>query len=641
MKVRLGDIEQANQLVSDRAVGMDGLQQFVNTKPVSCIDRQNLRFADLRVRMLFSCLIDADRLDTQIHGNGCLPETQKLNAPVLLQRLENYIAERANGVNSGTVKMARMNVLNACLDEGKKAPRNTMLFSMTVPTGGGKTLASMAFALQRATTFPDAVRRIIVVIPFLSIIEQNAGEYAKALGDDVVFEHHSGNLRQEKTDTNETYDPVDTSRKLLEENWDAPIVVTTSVRFFESLYSNKPRDLRRLHNLARSLVILDEVQTLPRQFLGTLLSMMEDLSKNWGTQFLYCTATQPAFEKRVNAFETDMRWATGTIHEIIPEPSKLFDVLKRVEVEWPKPDEKRSWEQLVERLADHPRALCVVNLKKHALDLFHALRSEVERRGFDAGAVLHLSTRMCAAHRLDVIARIRQRLTDNQDAPCWVISTQLIEAGVDLDFPVVYRALGPFDSIAQAAGRCDREGKLTATLGRPGGRVVVFRPEADGKLPAGYKEAVDCTNTLLNASANALSIHDPKHMRRYFDKLYGGDEHDVNDIEALRKQLDFPAVADRFKMIDDATQAVLVPWGEKGRAIIESFMRAFEINKTLYKEAQRFQIGLYEWEFKAALKAGAIFEVSHESGVWAAKSSTYSDTEGFSVRNPDAAEFIV
>lgn len=637
---------EAGRLARERAYEQDGLRTLLADRPPALgeADSAASLSLELSIRMLFSCLVDADRLDCVRHQRGCLPTLSQLNAAQNLTRLLDYVGRRAEKAQPDNVKSARQMVLEACL---RSAGAEERLFSLTVPTGGGKTLASMAFALKRAVLRPEEVRRIIVVIPFLSIIEQNAWVYAEALGVDTVLEHHSGDfgrLRQANdkfVPSPETEDypnnQVEWRSELATENWDAPIIVTTSVRFFESLFSNRPSDLRRLHNIARSVVILDEVQTLPKGFLGTLLSMISGLAEEWGTTFVFCTATQPAFEKGRNCGDVDMRWATGSIRPIISEEfqSQLFHDLKRVvDPEWPKADEKCSVDQIADRIQTEDRALCIVNTKRHALELYGKLVERAMESGCDPSKVFHLSTRMCAQHRLDKIVQIRY-IMDATNKPCQVVSTQLVEAGVDLDFPVVFRAMGPLDSVVQAAGRCDREGKLTAAAGRPAGRLIVFQLE-DDRTP--YPEETDITKGL--AARGPLSIHDPVHMRVFFDEVYEGDL-DPENIEGLRRKLDFPTVSERFAMIDERTKAVLVPYNQEARVLIEQIERSMGFDRVLLRKAQRFQVGLYPNEFEEARRLGAIVELWLGSDLWKCMPTCYSSEVGLQIQRPSPEDYMV
>jgi CRISPR-associated endonuclease/helicase Cas3 len=574
---------------------------------------------DCATRILFSCLIDADRIDTAVHNGLDISPPEPLNAAARLQGVLRMSAEKARELADGPVKFARAAVLNACLCA---AERPGPLFSLTVPTGGAKTLASMAFALRRAELFPEKVRRVIVVIPFLSIIEQNAAVYRSAIGDAAVLEHHSGIWQSAREDDGNYEHPA---RRLATENWSSPVIVTTSVRFFEALFSNKPKDLRRMHNLARSVVVLDEVQTLPRGRVGPILSMMRALAEGWGTTFVFCTATQPAFEKQGEA-TTDPRWTPGTLDEIIPEPRTLFAELQRVKVHWPACGETKSWETLAGEVLEERQALVVVNTRGQALRLFRNLAG--------AGShVLHLSNNMCPAHRLKRLDEIRGRLRRGED--CIVVSTQLVEAGVDLDFPAVWRALGPLDSIAQAAGRCDREGRLTRKLGRPGGRVVVFQPEED-EMPGGdYREAAQITAAL--AANGGISIDDPDTIRRYFDRYYDREALDTDGIEEARRGLKFKTVADSFQMIENNARSVIVPFDQEAAELIHHLrFGALSVLRRL----QRYTVNLWESDFQKGVTLAAIYQLVDGQDIWAARPGFYDPQTGLRVE-PEPAQLVL
>jgi CRISPR-associated endonuclease/helicase Cas3 len=574
---------------------------------------------DLRTRMLFSCLVDADRIDS----SGDSQTGGPLSAASRLDQLLFFIGQRAAKVPDGPVKRARMEVLDACRTA---ACRSGNIFSLTVPTGGAKTLSSMAFALQRAVAFPE-LRRIIVVIPYLSIIEQNAQVFIDALGGDAILEHHSGDT--DSTDGEDAYE--NPHKRRATENWDVPIIVTTSVRFFESLFSHRPADLRRVHNIARSIVILDEVQTLPRKFVQPILSMIEDLADNWQTTFLFCTATQPAFEKSKNSKERDPRWAPRTIQEIMPDPRDLFGQLKRVEVEWP--DGKSTWNAIAAGMVKAGRALCIVNTRRHAVALFREVSANPD---IDDASVFHLSTLMCAAHRLKTIAEIKARLGD-PTAPCVVVSTQLIEAGVDLDFPVVYRAEGPLDSIAQAAGRCDREGRLTATAGRPAGKVVVFEPEDAGLPPGVYREATERTHILIEDGG--LSIDNPDCIRQYFDRLYS-EANLGEELEEFRSKAKFRDVSKEFEMISDNTETIFVPYDAEARELIEQLQAAGVLYLRLRRGLQRYTVGIYERAFRMAVARGILHEVRPDSNLWICPEGFYDTRLGF-VTEPTSSQMVI
>jgi CRISPR-associated endonuclease/helicase Cas3 len=591
------------------------------------LENPGTRF-DLLTRMLLSCLVDADRLDTA----GRLLAQAPLDAQRRLETLLTHLAELSAKSSEGVVKTARNEVLADCL-RAASLPEN--IFSLSVPTGGGKTLAAMAFALKRASLQPKHLRRIIVVIPYLSIIEQNAEVYARIFGSEATLEHHSGSftsLREQDrdhfkqaTDESEQYElPF---KRPETENWDAPLIVTTSVRFFESLFSNHPSDLRRIHNIARSIVILDEVQVLPRPLLAPLLGMMDELSRDWGCTFVLSTATKPAFERRLAGALRDKRWEPGKVREIINAPEALHQRLRRVSIDW-RIKEPVDWPEIANWIAQEPQALCVVNLRDHASKLFDELQPQTED-----GSLFHLSTRMCAAHRLEIISQIRRRLHDK--LPCRVVSTQLIEAGVDLDFPVAFRALGPLDSIVQVAGRADREGTLTAALGYPAGRLVVFKPLDHSTPPNEYAEATGMTETL--ARTRDIQPADLSAMTQFFEDYYGNADLGDKFLE-MRKKAEFKKLADEFEMISSRTQDVFVPY-EAGKDLIDQLYNVRQLTGYLHRQLQRFTVGLQPWEFRD-LKGKVLSELSAESNVWIASEAAYSLEKGLQT-SLNSSELII
>lgn len=566
---------------------------------------------DMQCRMLLSCLVDADRLDTARHYGEDLPPSHKLNAQSTLARLLAYVERKARNVEEGAVKQARAMVLGDCLEA---ASRSGNLFTLTVPTGGGKTLSAMAFALQRAVHLPR-IRRVIVVIPYLSIIEQNADVYRESLGLEIL-EHHSSALGMEAGDgvyTNPT-------RRIAIENWDAPVVVTTSVRFFETLFSNHPRDLRRLHNIAQSVVILDEVQTLPRCYLEATLSVIHELSERWGTTFVFSTATQPALERHDHKPQ-DPRWKSGTTQEITRDVPRLFSLLRRVKTDWR--HEPMNWDEVAAEVTKEPQALIILNTRKNARDLTGACQQ--------AGRmVIHLSTNLCPAHRRNRLAEIRAQLKEGNH--CLVVATQLVEAGVDIDFPVVWRAMGPMDAIAQAAGRCDREGKLSRALGKPGGRLVVFQP-LNGGMPKGvYQQGADIATNLFRAGQT--DWENPVQIREYFNSLYGdGPSLDLHEIQRLRKESNFAQVANEVNWIEDDGHSILVPYGDEARQLIRQFTFAEAVSLRMYREAQRFTVTLREGDFQRARALGSVREVRPE--VWVCQEGLYDDVWGISIEGTE------
>lgn len=584
---------------------------------------------DLDTRILFSCLVDADRLDSAGRSRESSPLLPEIRLAALTSHLETLSARS----QQETVMRARQEVLSDCLNAASFPER---LLSLTVPTGGGKTLAAMAFALERARLFPDLYRRIIVVIPYLSIIEQNAQVYLQVFGEETILEHHSGSherltkaddkhFRPSNTDE-DLYSPE--ARQLATENWDSPLIVTTSVRFFESLFSNRPSDLRRVHSIARSIVILDEVQTLPRRLLAPLLTMIRELSENWGCTFVFSTATQPAFEKPPGSPRKDARWPPGTIRPIVRHPSRLQASLKRVVIEW-ELDRKISWPELAARIHRHSSALCVVNLREHASALFAEVLAMSGADG--SGGVFHLSTRMCPAHRLVTIGQINTRLKNG--LPCRVISTQLVEAGVDLDFSVAFRALGPLDAVLQVAGRADREGLLTASMGKPAGRVIVFRPEDDRTPPNDYKEARDITANIAAAAlarGQAIQPESVGQMNDYWNRYYGEGQDQGQSLQECRGAMKFSTLAGEFEMISNRTLDVFVPFDDEALAAIDELRRIGQLTKDLRRRLQRYVVGLYPYEFEQAKQV--LEEIRKDSGIWVAVDRAYSNDKGLKTK---------
>jgi CRISPR-associated endonuclease/helicase Cas3 len=578
------------------------------------ISKQDNLKQEFLIRMLFSCLIDADRLDS----SGTKNIIKKAEFGKAYEKLTGFISNLSANKSDSKIKRIRSTILEKCVEVSISSKK---LFSLTVPTGTGKTLSSMAFALKRASTLKN-IDRIIVVIPFLSIIEQNAGIYKNALGNEWILEHHSVTF-------NSDMDENDVFQNIATENWDFPIIATTSVRFFESIFSNRPTDLRRLHNIANSVIILDEVQTLPKIYLGAFLSIIKILTDSYNTTFLFCTATQPAFEKSKEN-KHDIRWSKGTITPVInkQEQMELFAELQRVkEPVWPA-ETKTGWDELTKRMLEYNQALCVVNTKRHCYEIYSKLKTTAKEKK----NIYHLSARMYPQHRLEKIEKIKNILRQKED--CYVISTQLIEAGVDIDFPVVFRAMAPFDSIIQAAGRCDREGHLTDKEGKPAGQLFIFEPD-DKSSP--YQNATDITRNM--AGYLPLSIHTPEHVRLYFDNLYSGDQ-DPNDILALMKRFDYPEVAARFNMIDDTTTPILIRHDKKAAAIIEKVIRSRIISIVDFRRLQRYQIGLYPYEFEKAKETGSIVELWPDSNIWMNAEKRYSSEYGFFIKEPDVEEYI-
>jgi CRISPR-associated endonuclease/helicase Cas3 len=537
------------------------------------------------LRMLFSCLVDADFLDTEAFMDDSRTALRGgyADIPVLRAAYQRHMATHFASADT-PVRRLRGEILDTCIARAAEAPG---LFSLSVPTGGGKTLASLGFALHHAEYHAKThgLRRIIYVIPYTSIIEQTADVF-RGVFDGIepvpVIEHHS-NLEAE----NET-----ARSRIASENWDAPIVVTTNVQFFESLYAAKPSRCRKLHNIANSVVILDEAQLLPPEHLAPILDALRQLIAHYGVTVVLSTATQPELHKtRSDTFGRVQLQGLGEIRELAPDPARLYRELERVQVTLPvSPEQRRSWEEIADELSKLERVLCIVNRRDDAATLWGLLPK----------GTLHLSARMCGAHRAQVIGEIRRRLATGE--PVRVVSTQLVEAGVDLDFPVVYRAMAGLDSIAQAAGRCNREGKLPDK-----GRVVVFNPPKPSPSGLLLKAEQAAVNVLAGSSGGPLTS---ANFARYFDQFYGvlnsHDKEGVLDLlnrDAARGEIQFRTAAQRFRLIpDEGQRQILVAWGQ-GSELIE-LLKKIGPNRDLMRKLQRHSVTLYEYQWKNLLGSG-------------------------------------
>lgn len=562
------------------------------TLPAGPYDSAQRDFATaLRTRMLFSCLVDADFLDTETHFD---PTQNLLRDPPSLapsRALEILLANLNVRSDAGPVNQLRRQLLADCLAGAAKPPG---LFSLTAPTGSGKTLAGLAFALAHAKAHGH--RRVIVVIPYTSIIEQTAGIYRDLFEDEFglhyVLEHHSAVApRERKEDVGPDAENERLRRaRLAAENWDAPLIVTTSVQFFESLFGHKPSLCRKLHNIAQSVVLFDEVQTLPLKLVPSLLSTVNLLVRTYGVTAVFGTATQPAFSAAAAAIEGG--WSPV---EISSQPRAMAEQLRRTRITRRFDAQNITWPELAEELSIHPQVLCVVNLKRHARELFRALRS-------DSNSAFHLSASMCPAHRGKKLAAIRRRLSAGE--PCRLVSTQLIEAGVDVDFPRVYRALGPLDSIIQTAGRCNREGRMTEP-----GEVIVFRPVDNAKPKGAYAQASAVTESFLTENPES-DLHLPETYTAYFGRLYGtiGPQAAKDDpVFVASEKLHFPEAARACSLVGEDTRAVVVRWGE-GERLVELIRREKHLSRDDWRLAHRFSVSFYQSEFLASLGRGEIVQ---------------------------------
>ncbi|OUS14731.1 CRISPR-associated helicase/endonuclease Cas3 [Gammaproteobacteria bacterium 50_400_T64] len=593
------------------------LQQVQPASPIS--PGGSAGFA-LWVRMLFSCLVDADCLDTEsFMDNG--KSTQRGQYPAfetLLSAFDTHMAELVTGAALTRVNKLRADILQQCRESAYQAPG---LFSLTVPTGGGKTLASMAFALEHAKQYKH--RRVIYVIPYTSIIEQTAEVFSDIFPNAVVEHHSNVDPEEAKKETSKS--------RLATDNWDAPIIVTTNVQFFESLFSARTSRCRKLHNICNSIVVLDEAQLLPPEFLQPILSVIKLLSEHYGVTFVFSTATQPALNTQVDNFGNKLLDGLENVREIIADPDQLYRDLDRVDVTMPDDfNITQSWEEVAEQLQQHESVLAIVSTRPGARELHRLMPKDT----------YHLSGLMCGQHRSDVIAEIKAR----KGEAIRVVSTQLVEAGVDLDFPVVYRAMAGLDSIAQAAGRCNREGKLQGK-----GKVVVFVPPKPAP-PGMLRRAEQTTVSLMTPDAKLKPL-ERKHFKPFFESFYGKNELDKHGIEDLLQpegqgddslKVQFRTAAQRFKLIDESDyQAVIVRYDDKAAKLINNLENQGP-ERWLMRELQRYVVNIARFHLERLLDSQDVREL--HSGIYAQVSTTlYSASLGLSLDpvNIEPAQTVV
>jgi CRISPR-associated endonuclease/helicase Cas3 len=557
-------------------LGADGLEIPLSA-PQVWREREDVA-AMLDVRMLFSALVDADYLATERHfsprATGLRGREAPLNAERAQTLVSRYIDELAARTDQSSAVAAMRKDLRAACEAGADLERG--LFTLTAPTGSGKTLSTLLFAMRHARR--QQLRRIVVVLPFLSIIDQTVEVYRRAMadlivgvGDRYLLEHHS--LAVDDSANGD----LPSMHGLLAQNWDAPVVITTSVQFFESLFSNSPAACRKLHRLAGSLVVFDEVQTLPLKVVVATLSALSHLSARYGASVLFSTATQPAFghlDREVREFCAG-GWAP---REIVPKGLRLFERAKRVRVEWPAVGERVGWQQVAEQMHGWGQALCIVNLKRHARELYAVVR---EHLGDDC---FHLSTAMCPRHRDIKLREVRDRLSSG--GRCVLVATQCVEAGVDLDFPAVFRALGPLDAIAQAAGRCNRNGRMDAGLLR------IFVPEDERYPPGGYGQATQLTKALLNRP-QPISLDDPTVFEDYFRNLYRITKMENRDLADSIRRKHFPDVRRHYRIIDTGAVNVLVAHEAKIFSTLADEVRRDGLSRDWVSRARPFAVSCF------------------------------------------------
>lgn len=540
----------------------------VTTVPIAYGETKNPDFSlSVFIRMLYSCLVDADFLDTEAFmKKGEIKRDTGESIEILLQKLEKYVSKWLLNKEINTVNGRRTEILRNCLEAGK---REKGLFRLTVPTGGGKTVASLAFALRHAVH--NNMDRIIYVIPYTSIIEQNAQIFRSILGDENVLESH---CNVDYGDSEE-WNPM----KLAAENWDKPVVVTTNVQFFESLFGNKSSKCRKLHNIANSVVIFDEVQMLPADYLKPCIAMIEELVSSFGVSAVLCTATQPALQP---FFQSGI-----SAYELCPRMEEQFAFFKRTTFQ---NLNKISEEDLIEKLSGEYQALCIVNTKKKAQALYKALKGQ---------GVFHLSTSMYPKHRKRVLEEVRRCL--NNGERCLVLSTSLVEAGVDLDFQSVYRQLAGIDSVIQAAGRCNREGKRSPEESN----VYVFRFEEQERI-LGQRKQIEAAKTLVLEGKDISALET---IEEYFKFLYHlkSSELDKKNIMAQFKGIkcNFPKVAEDFKMIENDTKTVFIPIEEEAQDLLQQ-LKYQGFTKTSMRKAGQYSVTLYDDVIEKMEAAGMI-----------------------------------
>ncbi|MDR2753617.1 MAG: CRISPR-associated helicase Cas3' [Oscillospiraceae bacterium] len=550
-------------------------------------------------RMLYSCLVDADFLDTE----GFMQPDRKRAAgtaiAVLEQKIDEKIATFAAPDNH--LNRLRTDILHNCV---KKSAQPPGLFTLTVPTGGGKTISSLAFALKHARR--HGMQRVIYVIPYHSIIEQNAAVFKEILGTENVLEHHAG-FDYEKLED----DDLKAQQYLATENWDMPVVVTTTVQFFESLFAHKSSRCRKLHNIANSVVIFDEAQMLPLPYLLPCVRAVMELVQNYRTTCVLCSATQPA----IGPYFKEI----GAAQEICENTQALYQAFKKTEIRQIGLCEDA---ELAARLAAQTQVLCIVNTRKHAQALFAMLPKEE--------GCFHLSTLLYPAHRSKLIQDIKARLRDKK--PCRVVSTSLVEAGVDLDFPVVYRAQAGVDSQVQAAGRCNREGKLEGN-----GRVYTYQPEAQYRSRRAAVRRP--TEVAEDIAARFPDVSAPEAITAYFEALYAlaGEEtldqkHVVRRFEegikaegGRQPSFPFAEIGAEFQLIESNTFAVVIPVPGDNDALLAQ-LRAGYRSRDLMRKIQQYTVSVYDWEYKELARSGTVERLDEAVTVLACAAQYHAQT---------------
>lgn len=508
--------------------------------------RSDIHSFEMAVRLAHSTLVDADFLDTSAHFNATEPHVRpRTDFAHLNERFTHELGDLLAHRTPSPVDGIRASLLDECL-AAAQGPRGT--YRLPAPTGSGKTISAAAFALAHAAR--HGMSRVVVAVPFLSITEQNAAVYRRLLGDEHVIEHHSGLAPSEG-------DGSHTRAKYGVENWDSPFVITTTVQLFESLFSNRPSKTRKLHRLANAVIILDEIQAIPNHVLPVILDGLRILQQRFGATIVLSSATQPTWD-----LLAPWRGAALEVRDIVADPPKLYAGLRRSTIDWA---EHATLDAVADALAAEDQVMMVVNTTGNARDLARLVRDR------EADGVLHLSTRMHPAHRRAVLADVRRRL--DAALPVRLVTTQLVEAGVDLDFPVVMRAMAPAENLSQARGRCNREGR------RPSGRFVVINCPDLKELESYRTGALRARQHFKERRAD---LDDPRVMREYFKDVYetlGIDEFQhAQRIQDERRMFRYADVARLFKMIEDEATPVVVGSAPEAAAVLEDLLASMEHN---------------------------------------------------------------
>ena len=588
-----GDMEKVLELEVPNDVNVERIDARLL---VPCIGKpQDIHHLE---RMLYSCLVDADFLDTEAFMQ--LEQSKQRgrydSLAVLEEKLDEYLSKLKKDAPDTEVNRIRNEVQQCCIKESDNKPG---FFSLTVPTGGGKTLASVLWAIKHAVR--NNLNRIIIAIPYTSIITQTASVLRNIFGEENVLEHHS-NVDGTKLNDKELTDRL----KLATENWDYPIVVTTNVQFFESLFSNKPSDCRKLHNIAKSVLIFDEVQTLPIDFLQPIVDTFDTLKRVFGASILFTTASQPVLSGEIMGTNPFVSFeGLSEIREIIPQEANLHNRLRRVEIRFD--EERKNYDEIAEQIAKYQQVLCIVNTRNDAKEIFTRLPKE--------GIYLHLSRMMCPDHVRETIAKVKAALNNPDNSIIRVVATQLIEAGVDIDFPVVFRQEAGLDSILQAAGRCNREGKLDR------GETFVFGLQKP--LPRGFMTQ---TNNARLAMGKEYDWFSPEAMEAYFRQLYSRvDSFDKANIKDLlyKSELQFETAASSFHLIDDITVSVIVNW-KNSMELLERLIKEGP-SYSLMKALSQFCVNVRNGDKDKLNKAGVIEEVLE--GVYVIRDQAFYDKD--------------